>query len=62
MVQALQARGDQVPGQHLRVQKLPVCPLETLHEAIMPKSSNTEPANTPLPAGLFSRLPVRLRL
>jgi len=30
------ARRHQMPGQHLRVQKLPVCPLETLHETITP--------------------------
>ena len=27
---------DQVPGQHLSVGRLPVHPLETLHEAIVP--------------------------
>jgi len=29
------ALGDQLPGQRLRIGKLPVHPLETLHETIM---------------------------
>ena len=30
------ARRDQVPRQRRRVQELPVCPFETLHEEIIP--------------------------
>jgi hypothetical protein len=50
------ARRDQVPGQHLGVQKLPAHPLESLHENNYPRPSNTKPANTPAPEVFFSRL------
>jgi hypothetical protein len=50
------ARRDQVPGQRGRVQKLPVCPLETLHEKIIPDLRTPSRQNARHHPGFFSAL------
>jgi hypothetical protein len=47
---------DQVPGQHLSVQKLPVCALEALHETII-LDHRTPSRQTRRHLGLFQQPP-----
>ena len=50
------ARRDQMPSQRRGVQELPICPLETLHEKIIP-DLRISSRQTPAPQDLFQRAP-----
>jgi hypothetical protein len=50
------ARRDQVPGQRRGIQQLPVCPLETLHEDIVPGNRTSSRQTRLYLPPFFSRL------
>ena len=54
--------GTRCPASAAASSKLPVHPLETLHDKHCPRSSNAQPAKRPHLQTFFSSLPVRLRL